>query len=99
VRVATCASAGSWPPARRWCWPTNSSSRSGAIVHEQAYREIRDDGHPIVVFSGADIVNTLRAVGLTTIPALRAWLDQEFPVADADPTASGTPHRYDARRG
>lgn len=50
-----------------------------SYVHEQAYREIREDGHPIVVFSGADIVNTLRAVGITTIPALRAWLSQEFP--------------------
>jgi hypothetical protein len=53
-----------------------------SYVHEQAYREIREDGHPIIVFSGADIVNTLRAVGITTIAALRAWLTQEFPLDD-----------------
>lgn len=52
-----------------------------SYVHEQAYREIREDGHPIIVFSGADIVRTLRAVGITTIPALRDWLAQEFPIA------------------
>ena len=50
-----------------------------SYVHEQAYREVREDGHPIVVFAGADIVDTLRAVGITTIAALRAWLEQEFP--------------------
>lgn len=50
-----------------------------SYVHEQAYREIREDGHPIIVFAGADIVNTLRTVGITTIAALRAWLEQEFP--------------------
>jgi len=59
-----------------------------SYVHEQAYREIREDGHPIIVFSGADIVNTLRSVGLTTVPALRAWLTQEFP--EVAPPAEGT---------
>jgi hypothetical protein len=52
-----------------------------SYVHEQAYREIREDGHPIVVFSGADIVNVLRGVGLTSVSALREWLEQEFPLA------------------
>lgn len=58
-----------------------------SYVHEQAYREIREDGHPIIVFSGADIVNTLRAVGITTIPSLRAWLEQEFPRGDVRPAS------------
>lgn len=56
-----------------------------SYVHEQAYREIREDGHPIIVFSGRDIVNTLRAVGITTIPALQAWLEQEFRDVTANP--------------
>lgn len=63
-----------------------------SYVHEQAYREIREDGHPIVVFSGADIVNTLRAVGITTIAALRAWLEQDFP----RPDVSALPRHEDA---
>jgi hypothetical protein len=60
-----------------------------SYVHEQAYREIREDGHPIAVFAGADIVNTLRAVGITTIPALQAWLEQEFPREDLYATTLG----------
>jgi hypothetical protein len=62
-----------------------------SYVHVQAYREIREDGHPIIVFSGADIVNALRAVGITTIPALRAWLIQEFPGAPTYPAAIDAP--------
>jgi hypothetical protein len=62
-----------------------------SYVHEQAYREIREDGHPIIVFSGADIVNTLRAVGITTIPALRAWLGQEFPSISTYPAIVDLP--------
>lgn len=49
-----------------------------SYVHEQAYREIREDGHPIVVFAGQDIVNTLRAAGIGSPAALRLWLEQEF---------------------
>jgi hypothetical protein len=60
-----------------------------SYVHEQAYREIREDGHPIIVFAGADIVNTLRTVGITSIPALRAWLTQEFPLASPALTRVG----------
>ena len=59
-----------------------------SYVHEQAYREIREDGHPIVVMSGADIVKVLRGVGITTIAALSAWLEQEFP--DVHPTSADT---------
>jgi restriction endonuclease Mrr len=48
----------------------------------QAYTEVRDDGHPIVLISGRDIVDTLRSHGYTTPAAVRAWLAQHFP---ADP--------------
>jgi hypothetical protein len=53
-----------------------------SYVHEQAYREVREDGHPVIVFAASDIVDALRAVGLTTIVALRRWLEQEFPAVD-----------------
>ncbi len=62
-----------------------------SYVHEQAYREIREDGHPIIVFAGQDIVSTLRAAGLASPAALGAWLDQEFgldPLQNSAPTPS-----------
>lgn len=59
-----------------------------SYVHEQAYREIREDGHPIVVFAGRDIVDTLQAAGMGSPVALRLWLEQNFGV---DPRPSPMP--------
>jgi hypothetical protein len=42
----------------------------------QAYQEIRDDGHPIIVIAGRDIANILEEHGLGHLPDLRRWLDQ-----------------------
>ena len=50
-----------------------------SFVHDQAYREIKEDAHPIIVVSGVDIVGLLRRHGLGTLPAVRSWLDREFP--------------------
>ena len=50
-----------------------------SFVHDQAYREIKEDAHPIIVVSGVDIVGLLRAHGLGTLRAVRTWLDTEFP--------------------
>jgi len=41
----------------------------------QAYRELRADGHPIVVISGADIVRILRDQGITSEHHLSQWLE------------------------
>ena len=54
-----------------------------SFVHNQAYREIKEDGHPIVVISGLDIVTLLRTHGFGTIAAVRAWLQSEFGTDDA----------------
>jgi hypothetical protein len=40
----------------------------------QAYRELREDGHPVVVICGRDIGQLLRAQGLATPRAVRDWL-------------------------
>lgn len=40
----------------------------------QAYTEIREDGHPIVLISGRDIVDILRDHGYSDLQAVRAWL-------------------------
>ncbi|HEY0947142.1 MAG TPA: restriction endonuclease [Opitutaceae bacterium] len=36
-----------------------------SFVHDQAYKEIKDDEHPIIVIAGADIVQILKAKGQT----------------------------------
>lgn len=49
-------------------------------VDRQAYKEIKEDGHPIIVISAADIVEIFRTNGLGTTAAVLSWLNQEFPV-------------------
>lgn len=48
-------------------------------VDRQAYKEIKEDGHPIVVISAADIVELLRATGRGSSSLVAAWLDEDFP--------------------
>lgn len=48
-------------------------------VDSQAYREIVEDGHPIVVISGSDIATTLRNAGLSNPRSLKDWLETHFP--------------------
>ena len=44
-------------------------------LNSQAYREIKEDGHPIIVIAGGDIVRLLKENGLISPDALHAWLD------------------------
>lgn len=48
-------------------------------VDRQAYREIVEDGHPIIVLAGSDIVDLLRKEGLHDTTSLTAWLTNHFP--------------------
>ncbi|WP_211275397.1 restriction endonuclease [Actinoplanes rectilineatus] len=50
-----------------------------SYVHYQAYSEVREDQHPIVIICGRDIVDILRQKGYTTPEAVAAWLDSAFP--------------------
>jgi hypothetical protein len=52
-------------------------------VDLQAYKEIKEDQHPILVISAADIVELLRRNGRGSAAAVAAWLAEEFP-ATAD---------------
>ncbi len=45
-----------------------------SYVHDQAYKEIKVDGHPVVVISAIDIVNILRQK-IGSIDAINNWLD------------------------
>jgi hypothetical protein len=45
-----------------------------SYVHSQAYNEIKEDGHPIIVISGGDMVDILVQHGISTLQALDAWI-------------------------
>lgn len=44
-------------------------------VNAQAYKEIKEDGHPIIIISGGDIVRILRDKGISSRQALTSWLN------------------------
>lgn len=46
-----------------------------SYVGSQAYEEIREDGHPVVLMTGADIARVLLENGYNDIKKLDAWLD------------------------
>lgn len=48
-------------------------------VDLQAYKEIKEDRHPIVVVSASDIVGLLLSSGHGSALDLSAWLEAEFP--------------------
>ena len=52
-----------------------------SYVHSQVYQEIRDDGHPVVILSGADIVTVLKGRGLDSPAVVRSifrWSIRQF---------------------
>ena len=50
-----------------------------SYLHEQAYQELKADGHPIVVIAARDIVEILRSKGYGDVNDVRGWLEREFP--------------------
>lgn len=46
-------------------------------VHSQAYREIKEDTHPIIIISGGDLVNILVEHGVNTPESLDAWISAQ----------------------
>lgn len=49
-----------------------------SFVDLQAYREIKEDQHPIIVISAMDIVGLLRVAGLGDIKSVEHWLRAEY---------------------
>ena len=47
-----------------------------SYLDSQAYKEIRLDGHPVVVISGLDIVKIIQGCGLTTPAQVKDWLNR-----------------------
>jgi len=61
-----------------------------SYLHSQAYREIKEDGHPVVVISAKDIVEILAHVGLSKPSDVIHWLNTEFPRTGAQASCSDT---------
>ena len=49
-----------------------------SYVADQAYKEIRDDQHPIVVIAGGDIIQILVSKGISTKKAVQDFLEATF---------------------
>jgi hypothetical protein len=47
-----------------------------SYLDRQAYREIKEDRHPIIVVSAVDIVAILKNSGIGTVHDLKAWLSE-----------------------
>ena len=53
-----------------------------SFVHHQAYKEIKEDGHPIIVISARDIVQILKNSGINRGDEVKEWLESKFPKSE-----------------
>lgn len=51
-----------------------------SFVGEQAYKEVREDGHPVAFVCAADIVAALKSAGITTAALTSEWLEESYPL-------------------
>lgn len=49
-------------------------------LHDQAYKEIVEDGHPVMILSGKDVVELLKQAGLKSPEDVTMWLQSSFPM-------------------
>ncbi len=50
-----------------------------SVIATQAYQEVRNDEHPIILICGSDLIDILISKGITTTNMLTDWLETEFP--------------------
>jgi hypothetical protein len=50
-----------------------------SYVSQQAYKEIKEDRHPVIIICAADIANILTRAGLGSKQAVNEWLTENFP--------------------
>ena len=50
-----------------------------SFLDSQAYQEIKEDGHPVVVVAGRDLIDLLVVNGIGELRSLERWLQQDFP--------------------
>jgi len=51
-----------------------------SYISDQAYKEVRNDGHPIIFITGVDIVNILINNDIKSVQEVKQWLNSKFPV-------------------
>jgi Restriction endonuclease AspBHI N-terminal/Restriction endonuclease len=51
-----------------------------SYVDLQAYREIKEDEHPVMIIAATDLASILRSNGLGTPDEVRSWLAANFPL-------------------
>jgi hypothetical protein len=49
-----------------------------SYVDNQAYREIKEDQHPIIVIAASDVVELLKTNGYSDAELVTTWLESEF---------------------
>lgn len=49
-----------------------------SYINTQAYKEIQEDRHPVLIVCGADIVNILKQAGMRDAAAVISWMDSIF---------------------
>lgn len=49
-------------------------------LHDQAYKEIVEDGHPVMILSGKAVIDLVRQTGLNDCDAVTRWLELSFPL-------------------
>jgi hypothetical protein len=50
-----------------------------SYLDSQAYKEIREDGHPVIVLAGVDIVEMLKVRELDSVAKVRHYLQETYP--------------------
>lgn len=53
-----------------------------SYIATQAYNEIIEDNHPVILICAKDIVKILRNVGIDTKEKLQSWLTEKFPLSE-----------------
>ncbi len=61
-----------------------------SCVDLQAYKEIKEDQHPILVISALDIVELLRRNGRGNLKSVVTWLNEEFHTDNQSLISSST---------
>jgi hypothetical protein len=49
-----------------------------SCVHEQAYSEIIEDGHPVLILAGRDVCEILEKAGYNSLESVERWLRSSF---------------------
>lgn len=50
-----------------------------SYLNSQAYRELKEDGHPVIVIAARDIVDILTRAGINSLDDVNHWLKSSFP--------------------